>query len=126
MRAHPIAFVAALGFAMTACAGTPGAGMLTSADGRTLYTFDQDTDGSSHCQQAPCSTNWPPYSVEAGAPQPAGLTMIKRDDGSQQWALGGKPLYFFAGDRKPGDAFGDGLKGVWHVARKASSGGYSY
>jgi hypothetical protein len=37
-----------------------------------------------------------------------------------QWGWNGKPLYYFAGDRGPGDVEGDGLGGVWHAVRAAA------
>ena len=36
-------------------------------------------------------------------------------NGARQWTVNGKPLYYFAGDAKPGDRNGDGKGGVWHV-----------
>ncbi|EMH3118748.1 hypothetical protein V6H04_003832, partial [Burkholderia multivorans] len=39
-----------------------------------------------------------------------------RDDGKMQWAYNGRPLYRWKMDRKAGDAGGDGVGGVWHVA----------
>jgi predicted lipoprotein with Yx(FWY)xxD motif len=44
-------------------------------------------------------------------------TMLTRGDGSNQWAYKDKPLYRFAKDQKPGDLTGDGVGGVWHVAK---------
>ena len=44
-------------------------------------------------------------------------SIITRDDGKKQWALKGRPLYFWAKDQKPGDKTGDGVNQVWHVAR---------
>jgi predicted lipoprotein with Yx(FWY)xxD motif len=44
--------------------------------------------------------------------------LIKRDDGTMQWADEGKPLYLFAQDKKPGDVKGDGKNGVWHVVKE--------
>jgi predicted lipoprotein with Yx(FWY)xxD motif len=44
-------------------------------------------------------------------------SVVTRDDGSKQWAYRGKPLYFWSKDAKPGDTTGDGVKGVWRVAR---------
>jgi predicted lipoprotein with Yx(FWY)xxD motif len=44
-------------------------------------------------------------------------SLIKRDDGSMQWAYKGKPLYLWIKDGKPGERTGDGFKGVWHIAR---------
>ena len=31
--------------------------------------------------------------------------------------LQGKPLYLFVKDTKPGDTSGDGVGGVWHLAK---------
>ena len=42
---------------------------------------------------------------------------IVRDDGKKQWALKGKPLYYWAKDQKPGDKTGDGFNNVWRVAK---------
>ena len=39
------------------------------------------------------------------------------DDGKKQWAIKGKPLYYWAKDTKPGDMTGDGLMGAWHVVK---------
>jgi predicted lipoprotein with Yx(FWY)xxD motif len=94
------------------------AGMLTDAKGMTLYTFDKDTKDMSNCYDA-CAKAWPPYLVTKGEkPMGEGWTMTKRKDGTEQWAYDGKPLYFFVKDTKPGDAMGDGMKGVWHVVKE--------
>jgi predicted lipoprotein with Yx(FWY)xxD motif len=84
----------------------------------TLYTFDNDKVGSgkSVCN-GPCATNWPPLLATDGA-QPTGeFTVIVRDDGKKQWALKGKPLYYWTQDIKPGDKTGDGFNKVWQVAK---------
>jgi predicted lipoprotein with Yx(FWY)xxD motif len=47
--------------------------------------------------------------------------VIKRDDGTQQWTYKNKPLYTWSGDIEQGDMNGDGLGGVWHVAKKVAS-----
>jgi predicted lipoprotein with Yx(FWY)xxD motif len=51
------------------------------------------------------------------APAEGGLTVIERKDDTYQWALNGKPLYFWQGDSAKGDATGDGVGGVWAVVR---------
>ncbi|MEL6641311.1 MAG: hypothetical protein AAFP98_08360 [Pseudomonadota bacterium] len=90
---------------------------LTASNGMTLYTFDRDGSGVSNCYDS-CATSWPPFLAPAGAQSPGGgLTAIQRNDGSLQWAKNGAPLYFWQGDRAPGDTTGDGVGGVWHVAR---------
>ena len=93
-------------------------GVLVGANGMTLYTFDKDAAGSgkSVCN-GPCATNWPPLAAAAGDTASGDYSIITRDDGAKQWASKGKPLYFWSKDQKVGDKTGDGLNGVWHVAK---------
>lgn len=111
-------------------------GVLASKDGRTLYTFDKDSAGKSHCTGG-CLAAWPAFTV--ANPKAAGgdFSIVVRDDGVQQWAYRNQPLYFYAGDAQPGDVNGDRQGGVWHVIRPAGktigrvadqndSGGYGY
>lgn len=108
-------------------------GVLATKDGRTLYTFDKDAASKSNCNGA-CIAAWPAFTVANPAAADADFTVIKRDDGSTQWAFQGKPLYFFAGDAQPGDMNGDKSGGVWHVvpaakkaaAAEAPKSAYSY
>ena len=56
------------------------------------------------------------------------LGTIKRADGATQATYNGHPLYTYAGDTQPGQAKGNGIKGVWHevtpgTAAAASSPG---
>ncbi len=90
---------------------------LTAANGMTLYTFDKDAPNTSNCY-GDCAVSWPPYEAAAGEQPPAaGLTTVQRRDSTLQWAKDGEPLYFWVGDTQPGDTNGDGVGGVWHVAR---------
>jgi len=93
-------------------------GVLVGANGMTLYTFDKDAvgGGKSVCN-GPCATNWPPLAAAAGDTASGDYSIITRDDGAKQWASKGKPLYFWSKDQKVGDKTGDGLNGVWHVAK---------
>ena len=109
---------------LVACA-TPNAapvpmqsGVLTNADGMTLYVFDKDAAGSgkSACN-GDCATNWPPLMATASDKASGDYSIITRDDGSRQWAYKGKPLYRWIKDQKPGDTTGDGVKNVWHAAK---------
>ncbi|MCK0096578.1 hypothetical protein MWU60_13435 [Yoonia sp. F2084L] len=93
-----------------------GHGPLTAANGMTLYTFDNDAAGVSNCYDS-CAESWPPYLVEAGAAPGEGFTQVARNDGTSQWAKDGAPLYFWVGDAAPGDTTGDGVGGVWHIAK---------
>ena len=85
-------------------------------NGMTLYTFKNDKEGMSNCYDA-CADNWPPYIAEAGAKPMDGYSLVERKDGSKQWAKGGMPLYFWVKDMNKGDTTGDGVKGVWDVAK---------
>ncbi|NWL79457.1 hypothetical protein DM872_21640 [Pseudomonas taiwanensis] len=91
-------------------------GMLVDAKGMTLYTYDKDSDGKSACN-GQCADNWPPLMADASAKADGEWSVVKRDDGSMQWAYDGKPLYTFVMDKKAGDVTGDGKMGVWHVAK---------
>ena len=92
-------------------------GVLVNETGMTLYTFDNDKDGTSACYDA-CATNWPPVLAAAGAKVEGDYALVDRKDGAKQWAYKGKPLYLWVKDAKPGDMSGDGVKGVWHTAKK--------
>jgi predicted lipoprotein with Yx(FWY)xxD motif len=93
-------------------------GMLVGANQMTLYTFDKDTAGSgkSVCN-GPCATNWPPLMASESDKPSGDYSVITRDDGNKQWALKGKPLYFWVKDTKPGDTTGDGVNGAWRIAK---------
>jgi predicted lipoprotein with Yx(FWY)xxD motif len=88
---------------------------LVDAKGMTLYTFDHDTAGKSACN-GQCAINWPPLVAVADAKPSGDWTVVTRDDGSKQWSYKAKPLYAFHKDAKPGDATGDDLNHVWHIA----------
>jgi predicted lipoprotein with Yx(FWY)xxD motif len=90
--------------------------VLTDSSGMTQYTFDKDSGGKSMCNGG-CAANWPPLMAPAGAVDHDGFTLITRDDGSMQWAHDGWPLYGWVNDQAAGDITGDGVGGVWHLAR---------
>ena len=92
--------------------------ILVDAQGRSLYTFDKDTSTTIACTDA-CATKWPPLvTTDAKAPTtPADLGVTKRPDGTTQITYKDKPLYRFSEDSKPGDTNGDGVGGVWHIAK---------
>ena len=98
---------------MKTAAGT----VLTDPKGMTLYTYDKDAAGKSTCVDQ-CAVNWPP-AMAMPTDKPVGdLTIIKRPDGTLQWADEGKPLYTFIQDKKPGDMTGDNMKNVWHAVKE--------
>ncbi|MDE1462704.1 COG4315 family predicted lipoprotein [Spartinivicinus poritis] len=93
-------------------------GILVGDNGMTLYTFDKDVanSGKSVCN-GKCAVNWPPLYADKAAKPSGDFSIVTRDDGSKQWAIKGKPLYFWIKDQKPGDTTGDGFKNVWHVVQ---------
>jgi predicted lipoprotein with Yx(FWY)xxD motif len=109
---------------LVACASMSAAptkmadGVLTGANGMTLYTFDRDAanSGKSGCN-GPCAANWPPLMAGASEKASGAYSIITRDDGAKQWAFNGKPLYFWAKDTKPGDKTGDGFNKMWQTAK---------
>jgi predicted lipoprotein with Yx(FWY)xxD motif len=96
---------------------------LSASNGMTLYQYTKDADNVSNCTGA-CATAWPPYTVSAAVatsltadPGVAGkIGTIKRPDGSLQVTYRGLPLYFYAGDTKPGDTNGEAVNGFTEVA----------
>ncbi len=90
--------------------------VLVAPDGMTLYTYDKDGDGISNCSGF-CAVAWPPLLAGDNAEATNSFTVIARSGGDPQWAYNGQPLYLYIGDSKPGDVDGDGVDGVWHVAR---------
>jgi predicted lipoprotein with Yx(FWY)xxD motif len=80
----------------------------TIFDGRgfVVYGFTRDRR-SSACYGA-CAQAWPPYFAPKGALKlGAGLKRsllgtVKRRNGERQVTYAGKPLYYYVGDRRPG------------------------
>ena len=102
----------------TAAPAMAADGVLVGPNGMTLYTFDKDTaPGKSVCN-AQCATNWPPLMAADSDKDAGDYTVITRDDGKKQWAMKGKPLYYWAKDTKAGDKTGDGVGGSWHLIKQ--------
>jgi predicted lipoprotein with Yx(FWY)xxD motif len=100
--------------------------ILVDATGKSLYTFDRDTSPTSACT-GNCAVTWPPLLLPAGASGtsvPATgvtgkLAVSPRPDGGSQITLNDKPLYRYSGDANAGDVNGDGVGGIWHIAKAA-------
>jgi predicted lipoprotein with Yx(FWY)xxD motif len=93
--------------------------VLIDAEGLTLYLFKPEESGEIACTKK-CLDFWPAIMLEDGQTAAAGdgvdaakLGTIARPDGGTQVTYGGWPLYLFAGDKKPGQANGQGLDDVW-------------
>ena len=97
--------------------------ILVDGRGRALYLFTHDpVRGKSRCYGA-CATAWPPY-VGHGAPQARGkvvqskLATVVRSDGKKQVTYAGHPLYYYMGDRQPGQVLCQAATeygGTWYV-----------
>jgi len=95
-------------------------------DGRgfVLYAFTRDPRGRSACYGA-CATAWPPYFAKGRLSAGAGVTRsligtTRRRDGRLQVTYAGRPLYYYVGDRSPGQIFCqnvDEFGGLWLVVR---------
>jgi predicted lipoprotein with Yx(FWY)xxD motif len=98
---------------------TLGKTVLTTTNGRTLYSLSVEKNGKFICTGS-CLSVWHPLTVPAGV-RPTGpvkLGTIKRPEGGTQVTYKGRPLYRFGGDSKAGEANGEGIKdvGTWHAA----------
>lgn len=93
-------------------------GMLVTAKGLTVYTFDKDVPGSgkSACN-GDCAVKWPPVLATANDKPQGPYTIVVRDDGRRQWAYKGKPVYTWPEDQEPGDKWGDNKNNIWHIVR---------
>jgi predicted lipoprotein with Yx(FWY)xxD motif len=123
--------------------------VVTGADGKTLYRFDDDTvnPSVSNCE-GQCAALWPPVLADS-ATSVKGIDKsligeVTRKDGTKQVTLDGRPLYEYVKDTAPGQANGQGVMGTWFAAAPdgekagqaatppsstsadAGSGGYGY
>src|SRR5262245_35201946 len=87
--------------------------IVADSHGRTLYMFSHDKHAKSTCYGA-CARNWPPL-LTRGKPRAvmgvrsALLGTTTRKDGKRQVTYRKHPIYYYAGDRRPGQTAGAGL-----------------
>jgi predicted lipoprotein with Yx(FWY)xxD motif len=97
-----------------------GTQYLTDANGMTLYYFTLDTDGQSACYGG-CEKAWPVFDAKdmtvSSDLNAADFGTISRKDGKNQTTFKGWPLYYWAGDKNPGDMTGEGFHGVWFILK---------
>jgi predicted lipoprotein with Yx(FWY)xxD motif len=102
--------------------GQPATAYLAGDNGMALYVFKKDQGSTSTCTGA-CATSWPPFVLAAGDTVQAGsgvagtVGSTDRADGTKQVTYNGAPVYYFAGDKKAGDTTGEGVNGVWFLAK---------
>ena len=96
--------------------------ILVNSQGLTLYDFQKDKGGRSACYGA-CAKIWPPL-ITTGTPQgshrveASKLGTTRRSEGRTQVTYSAHPLYTYVGDKKSGEAAGNGITefgGSWHA-----------
>lgn len=100
--------------------------ILVDSQGRTLYLFKADSGTKSACT-GECATAWPPLRTTgnptaAGGASPTLVRTTPRSDGAPQVTYNGHPLYFYVGDKHPGDVNGQGIVAfgaAWYVVSPA-------
>ena len=92
--------------------------IITGKEGLSLYTFKNDTENTSNCN-GDCAVKWPPVKTidEINMGDKKNFSILTRSDKTEQVAYNGKPLYYWFKDMKAGDTTGDGIKGVWDLAK---------
>jgi predicted lipoprotein with Yx(FWY)xxD motif len=98
--------------------------ILFDGKGFALYAFTKDPRGRSRCSGA-CAAAWPPFIVPRAARAGAGarrslVGVARRADGRYQATYAGRPLYYYIGDRKPGQILCQNVPefgGIWRVVR---------
>ena len=132
-----VAAIVAAAAAALALAGTTGGtkvaigktalgSILVDSRGITLYDFPPDKGTTSVCYGA-CAALWPPVLTHgkpvAGTGVHASLLgTTRRKDGKLEVTYNGHPLYYWVGDKKPGQTTGQGLNqfgGPWWVLSPA-------
>jgi predicted lipoprotein with Yx(FWY)xxD motif len=128
-----------LSAAIAAIAGAPtrsSVGVHASAYGKilfdgkgfALYAFTKDPKGRSTCS-GPCASAWPPFVVPKRATAGAAVSdsllgVTRRTDGRFQVTYAGRPLYYYVGDRKPGQVLCQNVPefgGIWRVVRASGA-----
>jgi predicted lipoprotein with Yx(FWY)xxD motif len=100
---------------------------LVDANGRTLYLFEADKPNVSSLSAAGQAI-WPPFTAGAKPRALSGAVAGRigtiTHAGSTQVTYNGHPLYYYVGDRGPGDTRGQGLNqfgALWYVVAAGGS-----
>jgi predicted lipoprotein with Yx(FWY)xxD motif len=101
---------------------------LVDADGRSLYLFEGDKRNLSTLSRAGRAV-WPPFTASTkpaavGAAVASQIRTVKGAGGSGQISYDGHPLYYYVGDRTPGQTRGQGLNEFgarWYVLSPAGT-----
>ena len=83
--------------------------VLVDGRGHTLYLFTRDRADRSRCYGS-CARAWPPFKTRtrprvSGGLDPDEIGTVRRRGGARQVTYNGHPLYYYVGDRRPGQIF---------------------
>ena len=100
--------------------------ILADGRGRALYLFTADTGKASTCS-GDCVAAWPPWIVKRKPRAASGVNSsligtTRRDDRRLQASYRGHPLYYYVGDRAPGQVLCQAVfefGGYWYVVRSS-------
>ncbi|MGW3105502.1 hypothetical protein [Streptomyces sp. NPDC001100] len=115
--------------------------VVTDSKGYVLYRFDADSVHPTRVScYGTCAVVWPAATAK-GSVTVKGIdkklvSTVKRSDGTSQLTLAGWPLYRYAKDDQPKEAYGQGVDGTWWAvtptgakataASSSSTGGSGY
>jgi predicted lipoprotein with Yx(FWY)xxD motif len=94
---------------------------LVDTEGMSLYTSLNDSPGVSNCT-GDCQKTWLPLLITTGrlvagdGISSSKLGVLTLRNGKRQVTYGGLPLYYYIGDKEPGDVLGHGVDGLWFLA----------
>ncbi len=97
--------------------------ILVDGKGRTLYRFNKDSAWPMKfaCNDA-CLDTWKPAKPADRSKltgiAPKLISTVTRPDGIKQLAVDCWPVYWFTGDKQPGDITGQGKMGLWFAVSK--------
>lgn len=102
--------------------------VLVGTNGHTVYRYTPDKKGGASTCTGTCLKYWAKLTVKTGTkPTASGgatgsmLGTIKAGNGVAQVTYGGYPLYYFSGDKKPGQINGQGSFKTWYLVNTHGS-----
>jgi predicted lipoprotein with Yx(FWY)xxD motif len=95
--------------------------ILADGKGMTIYYRRTDAAMNTDCYGV-CASTWPPLIIKGGVQVMSGINgkvggLQRGGGGGRQVTYNGQPLYYYNGDKQPGETNGQGLAGNWYVVR---------